>query len=122
MLWLIDASDVQESAAAPTKTNATRKLRTIYGVHEHALKSGRHGSMSFTRADYPPLSTIAYVSTLTGVTFKPTDITGCQLWLDGADPAGTGVVPSNGTVLTSWIDKSGNAKNATGVNSPTVVT
>ena len=78
--------------------------------------------MSFTRADYPPLSTIAYVSTLTGVTFKPTDISGCQLWLDGADPAGTGVVPSNGTVLTSWIDKSGNAKNATGVNSPTVVT
>ena len=46
----------------------------------------------------------------------------CQLWLDGADPAGTGIAPANGTVLTSWIDKSGKSKNATGVNSPTVVT
>ena len=78
--------------------------------------------MSFTRADYPPLSTLGYVSTLTTITFNPTSLTGCQLWLDGADPAGTGVVPSNGTVLTSWIDKSGNSRHATGVNSPTVVT
>jgi hypothetical protein len=78
--------------------------------------------MSFTRADYPPLSTIGYVSTITSVSFNPASITGCQLWLDGSDPAGTGVVPSNGTVLTSWIDKSGNLKHAAGVNSPTVVT
>ena len=58
------------------------------------------------------------------VIFTPLQIqTGsCQLWLDGADPAGTGIVPANGTVLTSWIDKSGKSKNATGVNSPTVVT
>ena len=78
--------------------------------------------MSFTRADYPPLSTLGYVSTLTTITFNPTSLTGCQLWLDGADPAGTGVVPSNGTVLTSWIDKSGNSRHATVVNSHTVVT
>ena len=56
------------------------------------------------------------------VSFVPTSISGIQLWMDGADPAGTGVVPSNGTVLTSWIDKSGNSKNAVGINSPTVVT
>ena len=27
--------------------------------------------------------------------FSPTMIPGCQLWLDGADPAGTGAIPAN---------------------------
>ena len=43
--------------------------------------------------------------------FIPTSITGCALWLDGADPAGNGVVPGTGTLAT-WIDKSGNGFNA----------
>ena len=36
---------------------------------------------------------------------------GLQLWLDAADPYGTGVAPSAGTI-SSWIDKSGNGRNA----------
>jgi hypothetical protein len=40
----------------------------------------------------------------------PLTIPGCQLWLDGADPAGTGVIPSDGTLAT-WVDKSGNGRN-----------
>ena len=52
----------------------------------------------------------------------PTTIAGIQMWMDGADPAGTGVVPSNGSVLSTWVDKSGKSFSATGVNSPTVVT
>jgi hypothetical protein len=39
-------------------------------------------------------------------TFRPTDIGGCQLWLDGADPLGNNSVPANGTTLTTWKDKS----------------
>jgi hypothetical protein len=54
--------------------------------------------------------------------FLPRSIAGIQMWMDGADPAGTGVVPSNGTVLSTWTDKSGKSYSATGVNSPTVVT
>ena len=54
--------------------------------------------------------------------FLPTSIANIQMWMDGADPAGTGVVPSNGSVLSSWADKSGKSYNASGVNSPTVVT
>lgn len=50
--------------------------------------------------------------------FKPTSLTGCQVWLDGADPAGTGVIPGDG-VLSTWIDKSGNANHGTAVNNPT---
>lgn len=45
--------------------------------------------------------------------FLPTLIPGLQLWLDGADPLATGTAPSNGTSITSWKDKSGNAAHAT---------
>ena len=45
--------------------------------------------------------------------FKPSDYTGCQLWLDGADPNGTGRRPASGTVLTSWTDKSGSGNTVT---------
>ena len=44
--------------------------------------------------------------------FKPTDIGGCQLWLDGADATSTGMTLS-GTSVISWNDKSGNAYNLT---------
>ena len=54
--------------------------------------------------------------------FSPTLIPGCQLWLDGADPAGTGVIPANGATVSTWTDKSGNANNATGGTSPTYST
>lgn len=50
--------------------------------------------------------------------FKPTSLTGCQVWLDGADPMGTGVIPDDG-ILSTWTDKSGNANHGTAVNGPT---
>ena len=53
--------------------------------------------------------------------FKPTDIGGCQLWLDGADPAGTGTPPSNGATVSTWVDKA-TAKNATATGTPTYLT
>ena len=45
--------------------------------------------------------------------FSPQAIPGCALWLDGRDPLGTGVLPSNGTAISTWKDKSGSN------NSPT---
>jgi hypothetical protein len=51
----------------------------------------------------------------------PTTITGLQAWYDGADPLGTGTPPSSGSVVSTWSDKSGNARNATGVASPTYI-
>ena len=44
--------------------------------------------------------------------FNPKQLTGCQLWLDGADPAGTGTPPANGSTVSTWMDKSGNGRNA----------
>jgi len=57
----------------------------------------------------------------TGATFQniffsfvsPSAIPGCVLWLDGADPAGTGILPANGATVSTWTDKSANGFNAT---------
>jgi hypothetical protein len=45
-------------------------------------------------------------------TFIPTQITGCQLWLDAAD---TTTVDLSGTMVTQWRDKSGNGRNTSSV-------
>ena len=55
-------------------------------------------------------------------TFRPTDIGGCTLWLDGADPAGTGAAPVAGSTITTWADKSTSANNATAYGTVTVNT
>ena len=51
--------------------------------------------------------------------FTSSSVPGIQLWFDGKDPAGNGTAITPGT-LSSWIDKSGNGKNGTAVNSPTI--
>jgi len=53
--------------------------------------------------------------------FIPTSISGCQLWLDGVDPAGTGTSPSNGATVSTWVDKA-TAKNATATGTSTYLT
>ena len=63
---------------------------------------------------------IAPRSTLLSTPLLPTDI-GLALWLDGADPLGTGTAPASGAIVTTWYDKSGNSRNATGTNSPLFV-
>ncbi len=45
--------------------------------------------------------------------FTPTQFSGCAVWLDGADPNGNGIQPANGTLISTWRDKSGNNTNAT---------
>jgi hypothetical protein len=62
-----------------------------------------------------------YYQAVQASTAIPTTITGLQAWYDGSDPLGTGTPPSSGSVVATWSDKSGNARNATGVNSPTYV-
>jgi len=44
--------------------------------------------------------------------FSPRSIRNCSLWLDGNDPAATGVQPAPGNLAT-WVDKSGSGTNAT---------
>jgi len=44
--------------------------------------------------------------------YVPINIPGCQIWLDAADPAGTGVSPSTATNVSTWVDKSGSSNSA----------
>jgi len=53
--------------------------------------------------------------------FNPTSISGANLWLDGADPLGSGTPPSAGATFATWYDKSGNNYNATSYSSPTYI-
>jgi hypothetical protein len=45
--------------------------------------------------------------------FQPTSVSGCQLWLDAADVNGNGTSVANGATVSTWVDKSGNGRNAT---------
>ena len=49
----------------------------------------------------------------------PSDVLGCQLWLDAAD---RNTVTLSGSNVTQWNDKSGNANHASGGTSPTYTT
>jgi hypothetical protein len=60
-----------------------------------------------------PPTTLPLVLQNTQAAFVPTQITGCQLWLDGADPNGTGVLPANNGTVSTWADKSGRGNNGT---------
>lgn len=54
--------------------------------------------------------------------FVPTNIAGCKLWLDGADPYGTGSPPIVGATIPTWIDKSGSGNDGVAVGTtPTYV-
>lgn len=46
--------------------------------------------------------------------FQPTMLSNLQGWFDGSDPLGTGSIPANGDSVTTWFDKSGYGRNATG--------
>ena len=58
-------------------------------------------------------------SGLTNPVFLPTQIGGCQLWLDAADPFNNGVTPANGATISAWVDKSGNGRTMTATTSGT---
>lgn len=47
--------------------------------------------------------------------FAPVNLSNCGLWLDGNDPAGTGIAPSANASVTTWVDKSGSSANGTSV-------
>ncbi len=57
----------------------------------------------------PPIS----LPVATSGSWNPIRYSGCTLWLDGADPNANGILPSNGANISTWVDKSGNGKNAT---------
>jgi len=73
-------------------------LARKWGISISATLPSPHSFKSFPPASLP---------------FSPRNISGLALWLDGADPAGTGLVPSSGSTITTWYDKSGTVNHGT---------
>ena len=82
------------------------RTQTIYTSNYNAKNPGIATTPS------PAMTNLPYTNL-----FSPTSssIGACQLWLDGADTAGTGTPPANGTTVSTWVDKSGNGRNAVAV-------
>ena len=76
-------------------------------------KWGLRRSLQVSHPYYSVAPSSLYLTT----PFNPEQIPGVQMWLDGADPNGTGLQPSS--VINTWADKSGKGNNGTGVGSPT---
>jgi len=101
-------------------STAQRQQVEGYLAQKWGLRSNLPGGHpGLTSAIYPTpriqfLTPMAYTSTLT-----PRGIAGSSMWLDGADPAGNGTVPSNGSTVSTWVDKSGTGTNLTAVGTPT---
>ena len=63
-----------------------------------------------------PVSSVPSRLQMSNKVFSPLSFSGCTLWLDGADPNGNGNVPSTGTTISTWADKSSSGINFTGTN------
>ena len=48
-----------------------------------------------------------------GQVSDPSDVSGLVFWVDATDVNGTGVQPANGSVVSTWVDKSASGKNLT---------
>jgi hypothetical protein len=66
----------------------------------------------------PPIARFPYAVRIGGqAKWQPTQVSGCQLWLDAADAS---TFTLSGSTVTQWRDKSGNGANATGSGTPTL--
>jgi hypothetical protein len=101
------------SAATPSADNGVASnsatftgltANTFYTLVVTAVNAG--GSTASASSSVTTLSSSPVVLSFNSVP-------GLQLWLDGSDPAGTGIEPSNGTIVSTWADKSGNGYNTT---------
>ena len=104
-------------------------LGTTQRQQVEAYLAQKWGATSSLAAGHPGLTTRVYRSdylipnkvkpTPYYTFFSPRQIPGLVVWLDGADPAGNGVIPANASTVSTWTDKSGNGNNGTAVNTPT---
>ena len=104
-------------------------LRAAAGTKDYIYRGTRtYSTLTYTVGNLDPTQLYAFhvqrgndagYSTQTSVTttratyFDPTSIAGLQVWYDAADTAGNGSTVADGTTVATWVDKSGNSRNAT---------
>jgi hypothetical protein len=113
-------------AGASSTLLITSKGNTLFTIEE--LKSVVANIVSNTATNAAQATALAAAATrklgitvnlanniVTVIPWSPRLITGLNVWLDGADPLGTGTPPANGATVSTWADKSGNTNNTTSV-------
>ena len=121
--WCGDLAEViifSTALSTPNRQTIEAYLAQKWGLTS-SLSAGHPGLTTtvYTITAAVPKQKISSIPKTIFVSFLPTSITGCALWMDGADPAGNGVVPANGATVSTWADKSGSGNNASGGVSPT---
>ena len=102
-------------AAAGTKNYIYRGTRT-YSTLTYTignLDPTQLYAFHVQRGNDAGYSTQVLVTTTRATYFDPTSIAGLQVWYDAADTAGNGSTVADGTTVATWVDKSGNSRNAT---------
>jgi len=102
-------------AAAGTKNYIYRGTRT-YSTLSYTiggLDPTQLYAFHVQRGNDAGYSTQVLVTTTRPSYFDPTSIAGLQVWYDAADTAGNGSTVADGTAIATWVDKSGNSRNAT---------
>jgi hypothetical protein len=86
------------------------------------LQSSLANNHPYKSSPIPPLlnPSRSLPLTLQNPFFTPRQISGCGLWLDGADPNGNNIIPSGGTSLSTWVDKSGAGANGIAIGTAPV--
>ena len=99
-----------------TLTTAQRQNVEGYLAWKWGLQNSLANSHPYKNTNPYPFQNVSFPTTcfFTPAAFSPKNISGLRVWLDGTDPNGTGIAPSNGATISTWSDKSGNANNATG--------
>jgi len=123
------ASDITATVKAGAEVNAAVGGAVARGGNSAPPRAGGTAAASAAvtqsraaQTSSTPIATIFRIPPIVlPVAWTPMQLP-IRLWLDGSDPLGTGVVPAEDTVITSWKDKSGNARHAYAEGSPLLKT
>lgn len=123
------ASDVTASVKAGAEVNAAIGGAVSRGGNSAPPRAGGSAAASATvtqsraaQTSSTPVATVFRIPPIVlPVAWTPAVLSTVVMWLDGNDPLATGVQLSAGTVISSWKDKSGNARHATATGSPVSV-
>ena len=104
-------------------TTAQRQQVEGYLAWKWGLQSSLPATHPYKNSPIPPLLSppVTIPTSIQTNFFIPTQISGCQLWLDAADVNGNRILPARNSSISTWKDKSVNGYNvtqATAANQP----
>ena len=92
-------------------------LANKWGINPNLSSTNRYAPGSYLTFVNPPrIPALPMRRAVQSNKFIPTQISGCQLWLDGADINGNGSAFSVGGTISTWVDKSSLGNNMTGTS------